>query len=121
MKKVLVLFVFAVSLSFAANAQFTKLSVDRMFKEAGTTPEKIKTLSIGNLWIFYANGEFKREFHKYEQDSPGKLSPAIFVLEEGIMIKFTRDGKFDTVRLYPYSSMKFIEIRETHMFFHLQD
>jgi len=120
MKKLLVLFVFVVSLSLAANAQFTKLSVERMFKEAGTTPEKIKSVSIGNIWIFYSNGEFKREFHKYA-DSPGKMNPAIFVLEEGIMIKFTIDGKFDSVRLYPYTSMTFIEVKETHMFFHLKE
>jgi len=120
MKKLLLVALIAFGLQSISTAQVTKADVLLMMKNVGTTGAQITSLYVGNILTFYTDGSYKRTSEKYSKTYKTYENKFI-VIDSGILLKTSNEGKPTSNKLYPFKSMNTIYVSTTGIEIYLKD
>jgi hypothetical protein len=81
-------------------------------KEAGLSVDKMESLYVSNLLVFYKSGNYKKEDVRKLSSSDG-YNRKFIVTDVGIGFKTYKEGKIKGVTIYPYSMIKSIFVTTT--------
>ena len=120
MKKIV--FSLIISCAFAINtsAQVTKASVEKMLAELGSSINKVETLYIGNVMKYYTDGTNKMSYAKYSKTN-GDYINTVHLTNEGIILKTKKNGTENARELFPFNSIKRINIEAKYIGIFLND
>lgn len=114
MKKAICILLFSLSFSLISMAQISQSDVQQMLKDMGTSMDKIETLYMGNVKVFYKDGSFKKTYSKFNRSNSGTTT-TFSLSSSGIIIKASADGKTTGLTLVPYASIIKINVQSNYI------
>ena len=120
MKRLMLVVTLFIGFQFMSTAQVTKADVLQMMKNVGTSEAQITTLYVGNILTFYTDGSYKRTTEKYNKTYK-TYENTIEIIDSGVLLKTTKDGKPSTNKLFPFKSMNTISVSVAGIDIYLKD
>ena len=120
MKKIVLSLIISCAFAINTNAQITKASVEKMLTELGSSINKVETLYIGNVMKYYTDGTNKMTYAKYSKTN-GDYINTLQLTNEGIILKTKKNGAENARELFPFNSIKRINIEAKYIGIFLND
>jgi hypothetical protein len=120
MKKFVLVLIIGCAFAISTNAQITKASVERMLTELGSSIDKVETLYIGNMMIYYTDGTHKMTYTTYNKNNGDYLN-TLQLTNEGIVLKTKKNGAEFAREIFPYNNIKRINIERAYISIFLND
>ena len=97
--------------------QITKLDVEAMLIQVGSSMDKIIELYVTNTVVHYTDGTTAKSDATYESSNNNKFD----LQENGIRVVYNPADKSGSVLFFPFSAMKYIQVNSTSISIHLAD
>ena len=120
MKKIVVALIISCGFALSSSAQITKASIERMLTELGSSIKSIETFYVGNQMVYYTDGTSKLTYSKYKKNNGDYLN-TVQLTNEGVVLKTKKNGAEFAREMFPYSSIRRINIEPNYMGIFLSD
>ena len=114
MKKIFSTAILVFTFSIISFSQISKSDIEQMMKELGSSMDKIESLYIGNVKVFYKDGNWKKTYSRHQKNSD-KYRNKFFLKETGFLRRTYKDGKLEVLELFPFSSIVSVNVQKSYI------
>ncbi len=119
MKKLFLLGICMLGISFLSHAQVTKADFQQLMTEIGTSVDQIENIMIMNVIQFFNDGTHKHNYEMYEKEN-GEYTNKIALYDNGIAIQSQKNGVENSRFFYPYESISYFTLTKTGLNIYLK-